>query len=86
MITGTTIKVFINGEKIIETKDATFATGNPGIGFYHEGHQANNSDFGISGVFAADAVPKNWKELSPFGNRFRHTVRHAQGLLGRVVH
>lgn len=33
-IDGDLIKVLVNGQPVAETRDATFATGNPGIGFF----------------------------------------------------
>jgi len=56
-VVGTTLKAYINARQVLQANDSTYATGAPGIGFYHEKTQAQNSDFGISSVIASDAVP-----------------------------
>jgi hypothetical protein len=52
-IIGTTIRVYINGALVLTGSDSTFATGNPGIGFYLQGgSSATNSDFGFYSITA----------------------------------
>jgi hypothetical protein len=76
-VTGTTLKAYLNGEQVLQATDSTFASGAPGIGFYHQGTQAQNSDFGISSVFEADHAPANWQSgYSPARIRIQHWVRH----------
>lgn len=74
-IVGTTIKAYINGEQVLEANDASFATGAPGIGFYHEGKQAQNKDFGISSFVAYDFIPTDWQPSSSIRSRLQHSVR-----------
>lgn len=62
---GTTLRVYINGRLVLEAVDSTYPSGAPGIGFYHEGTQAQNSDFGISSMTASDSVPSRWRGGSP---------------------
>jgi hypothetical protein len=54
-IIGKTLSAYINGRQVLQATDSTFAAGAPGIGFYHEKTQAQNSDFGISSVTASDS-------------------------------
>ena len=57
-IIGTTIRVYINGALVLTGSDSTFATGNPGIGFYLQGgSSATNSDFGFSSITATGGNP-----------------------------
>lgn len=62
-IVGKVLKAYINGKQVLEAYDSTYATGAPGIGFYHEKVQAQNSDFGISSVFVSDHMP--WQGGTP---------------------
>jgi hypothetical protein len=39
---GTTLSIWINGVKILETTDSTYSDGNPGIGTYVEGVGGND--------------------------------------------
>lgn len=82
---GTTLKAYINGEQVLEARDSTFPTGAPGIGFYHEGTQAQNTDFGISSVVASDNVPATWKGLSPLQSHIQHWTRYLNArVMGKV--
>jgi hypothetical protein len=56
-IVGTTLTAYINARQVLQANDSTYSAGAPGIGFYHEKTQAQNSDFGISRVIASDRVP-----------------------------
>ncbi|HTF71397.1 MAG TPA: hypothetical protein VK638_52890 [Edaphobacter sp.] len=56
-IVGTTLTAYINAKQVLQAIDSTYSGGAPGIGFYHEKTQAQNSDFGISRVIASDRVP-----------------------------
>ena len=56
-IVGRTITAYINGAVIVQGADSSFASGNPGLGFYNEGGSAaSNSDFGFS-AFRAEELP-----------------------------
>ena len=57
-IIGTTIRVYINGALVLKGSDSTFATGNPGIGFYLQGGSSEtNSDFGFYSITATGGNP-----------------------------
>ena len=63
-IIGTTIRVYINGALVLTGSDSTFATGNPGIGFYLQGGPSEtNSDFGFSSITATGGKP-SWTRRS----------------------
>jgi len=51
---GRILTVYINGEQIIQISDDTFASGNPGIGFYLAGASGVIGDFGFSSFMATD--------------------------------
>jgi len=55
-IIGSTITVYLNGTQIITGTDSTFATGNPGIGFYLQGGGGNPAGYGFSSFMAADDI------------------------------
>jgi hypothetical protein len=50
-IVGNVITVFYNGTQIMQVTDPTYATGNPGMGFFIRAPAAN-TDFGFSGFTA----------------------------------
>ncbi len=54
-IGGDVITVYLNGAQTLQATDKTFATGNPGIGFYIEGATSGQSDYGFSSFSASDA-------------------------------
>lgn len=55
-IIGSVITGYINGIQVVQVTDATFSTGNPGIGFYAA--TANtNSDYGFTNFTASDHLP-----------------------------
>ncbi len=56
-IVGTVITAAINGVQVLQGRDGVFASGSPGIGFYHEGPAAAEPDFGFSSFSATDAEP-----------------------------
>ena len=57
-IIGTTIRVYINGALVLTGSDSTFATGNPGIGFYLQGGPSEtNSDCGFYSITATGGNP-----------------------------
>jgi hypothetical protein len=47
-ITGTVIEVFVNGVSQGKVKDATYATGSPGMGIYLQGTSGVNADYGFT--------------------------------------
>lgn len=54
-IVGTTITVYLNGAVVGSVSDSTWATGNPGIGFYSDDASgAQNSRFGFTSFTASD--------------------------------
>lgn len=61
-ISGSTIGVYINNNLIFTTNDSTYASGNPGMGFYLQGGSASlQSDYGFTVYSATDgltAVPE----------------------------
>jgi hypothetical protein len=56
-IVGSVITAYINGKKVIQGMDSVITSGAPGLGFFHQGTQAQNSDFGISSFTASDRFP-----------------------------
>lgn len=54
-IVGEVITVYVNGVQTLQARDKTFATGNPGIGFYIEGATSGQSDYGFTSFSASDA-------------------------------
>ena len=63
-IVGSVITGYINGAQVVQGTDATYATGNPGMGFYLHGAPGLNADFGFTSFTASDgglppAPPKN---------------------------
>ncbi len=53
-IVGNVITAYINGVQTIQATDDTFASGNPGIGFYLEGGTGMNGDYGFTTFSATD--------------------------------
>ena len=46
---GSTLTTYINGTAVFSATDATFAGGNPGVGFYNQdGTTSNNADYGFA--------------------------------------
>jgi hypothetical protein len=63
-ISGDTITSYINGVEVLQVKDSTYASGNPGMGFYLEGATGINRDFGFTRFAATDGPPQ---QLFAFG-------------------
>ena len=57
-IVGSVITAYINGKKVIQGTDSVITSGAPGFGFYHQGMQGKDSDFGISSFAASDLFPR----------------------------
>jgi hypothetical protein len=55
-IFGNTIRAYINNVEILSGTDGTFASGNPGIGFYFTGKTGSIEDFGFTSFSASDEV------------------------------
>ncbi len=53
-IMGSVISACINGTQVVQATDNTYATGNPGIGFYLEGATGVNGDYGFTSFTATD--------------------------------
>jgi hypothetical protein len=60
-IIGNVISGYINGWKVVEVTDNTFATGQPGMGIWLRGYEGNttalNHDYGFSDFMASDDEP-----------------------------
>ena len=54
-IIGNVIKVYLNGVLVNEATDSTFATGNPGMGFFLRNATGLGRDFGFTRFSATDA-------------------------------
>jgi hypothetical protein len=55
-IIGNVITVYTNGKQVLQASDSTYATGNPGMGFYLSGTAGLNQDYGFSS-FTASELP-----------------------------
>jgi hypothetical protein len=53
-VVGNVITVFKNGVRMAQATDATFATGQPGIGFFLLGGTGTNRDYGFTSFSATD--------------------------------
>jgi hypothetical protein len=51
-IVGSTITVYINGTAVLTATDTTYSTGNPGIGFDHNGPSSDDAGFGFTSFSA----------------------------------
>ena len=54
-ISGDTITAYINGVEVLQGTDSTYATGDPGMGFFLQG-SANTQDYGFTS-FTATSTP-----------------------------
>jgi len=59
-IIGSTITVRLNHKVIVSGTDQTFASGNPGIGFYQAGGPINT--YGFTQFMAIDSVDSEWQK------------------------
>jgi hypothetical protein len=55
-IVGNVITVYVNGVQVLRAKDNTYATGNPGIGFFLQGGGGVNRDYGFTSFRASDGL------------------------------
>ena len=55
-IVGNVITAYINGVQVLQATDSTFATGSPGMGFFLQGTNGVNRDYGFSGFTATDKL------------------------------
>jgi hypothetical protein len=53
-VKGNVIIAYINGVKVAQAADSTFAGGSPGIGFFIQGAAGVNRDFGFTRITASD--------------------------------
>jgi hypothetical protein len=53
-IVGNVITTYINGIQVGRATDSTYATGQPGIGFFLQGASGVNRDYGFAGFAASD--------------------------------
>ena len=56
-IIGNVVTAYINGVQMAQATDATFKTGNPGMGFNLHGCTATNGDYGFTSFTAAASTP-----------------------------
>ena len=54
-IVGNVITAYINGVQVMQGRDSTFTTGNPGMGFFLNG-TATQTDFGFTSFTASDQL------------------------------
>jgi hypothetical protein len=64
-ITGNVITAYINNVQVLQAIDATYSTGNPGMGFYLEGATGLNGNFGFTSFTASDSVKSPYKIPNP---------------------
>jgi len=50
------IIAYLNNVEMVRATDTTFATGNPGIGFYVSGATGLDANFGLASFTATDGV------------------------------
>jgi hypothetical protein len=55
-IVGNEITAYINGVRVLRARDNTYATGNPGMGFFLQGGSGVNQDYGFSSFKASDRL------------------------------
>jgi hypothetical protein len=55
-VVGQTIVLWVNGKEIARGTDATYATGNPGIGFWRGGACGSKGDYAFTSFSATSAV------------------------------
>jgi hypothetical protein len=55
-IVGSLITAYINGVQVLRATDVTYASGNPGIGFYLRGVAGVNRDYGFTSFTASDGL------------------------------
>jgi hypothetical protein len=55
-IVGNVITAYINGVRVLRAKDETYATGNPGMGFFLQGGSGVNKDYGFASFKASDRL------------------------------
>jgi hypothetical protein len=55
-IVGNVITAYINGVRVLRAKDDTYATGNPGMGFFLQGGSVVNTDYGFASFKASDRL------------------------------
>lgn len=53
---GNAITAYINGAQVVRATDATFSHGNPGMGFYLDGTNGVNGDYGFTFFSASDGA------------------------------
>jgi hypothetical protein len=51
---GNVITVYINGARVLQATDSTYASGSPGMRSYLEGTTGVNGDYGFSSFTASD--------------------------------
>jgi len=55
-ITNDTITAYINGTRVLEGTDSTYATGSPGMGIFLQGATGVNHDYGFTSFTATDEM------------------------------
>lgn len=64
-IIGNVITAYINNVQVLQATDATYSTGNPGMGFYLEGATGLNGNYGFTSFTASDSVTSPQKIPNP---------------------
>jgi hypothetical protein len=67
-IIGNVITAYINNVPVAQATDDTYASGNPGMGFFLQGASAVNRDYGFSSFTASDE-PDSLKPPRPLPNK-----------------
>jgi hypothetical protein len=72
-ISGNVITAYINGNQVARWTDGTFSTGNPGIGYYLDGAQSLNADYGFTRFTAFDTAtpPTEFRLARPSASPYR---------------
>ena len=55
-IVGNVITAYVNNVSVLSVTDSTYATGNPGMGFYFASAVGTNSDYGFTSYMASDGA------------------------------
>jgi hypothetical protein len=63
-IVGNVITSYINGVQVLQTRDNSYGSGSPGMGFYLERTTGVNSDFGFTRFTATDGPPADLQALA----------------------
>ncbi len=81
-VVGNVITAYINGVQVNQATDDTYASGNPGIGFYLDRAPNLNGDFGFTNFTALDIVtlPGDSGRIGLAGGAWRRLPRMSRDL------